>query len=65
VPSPDSPGIRELGLLRGGPRVSQCAEEAVNFWRYLRPDEPDPSPAEVRAEQKARCAELARKRENR
>jgi len=25
--------------------VPQCAEEASNFWRYLRPDEPDPSPA--------------------
>jgi hypothetical protein len=25
--------------------VPQCAEEASNFWRYLRADEPDPSPA--------------------
>ena len=50
MPSPDSPGIRELGQLRGGPRVPECAEEASNFWRYLRPDEPDPSPAEVAAE---------------
>jgi len=23
--------------------VPQCAEEASNFWRYLRPDEPDPA----------------------
>ena len=61
MPSPGSPGIRELGKLRGGPRVPQCAEEASNFWRYLRPDEPDPSPAEVAAEQ-ARRAELAQRR---
>jgi hypothetical protein len=38
MPSPGSPGIRELGQLRGGPRVPQCAEEASNFWRYLRPE---------------------------
>ena len=61
MPSPGSPGIQELGQLRGGPRVPQCAEEASNFWRYLRPDELDPSPTEVAAEQ-ARLAELAQRR---
>jgi hypothetical protein len=32
----------------------QCPEEMSNFWRYLKPGEPDPSPAEVSAEQARR-----------
>ena len=39
MPSPGSPGIRELGQLRGGPRVPQCAEEASNGGMATKPAE--------------------------
>jgi hypothetical protein len=32
----------------------QCPEEVSNFWRYLKPGESDPSPAEVSEEQDRR-----------
>ena len=39
---------------------AHAPEEADDFWRYLQPGDPDPSPDEVATEQ-ARRAELAQK----
>ena len=50
-------GRQILGVVLDEGTWAMCPEEAVNFWRYLGPDEPDPSPAEVQAEQ-TRRAEL-------
>ncbi|MBO0808961.1 MAG: hypothetical protein J2P32_11760 [Actinobacteria bacterium] len=52
----DRQGRQILGVIFDD--YAQCPEEVSNFWRYLRPGAPDPTSAEVAAEQQRR-AELA------
>jgi hypothetical protein len=51
-----SEGRQILGVVFGE-GYAQCPEETSNFWRYLAPGNPDPSPAEIKAEQAERWPE--------
>ena len=56
-----SEGRHILGAVLDGNAWVMCPEEAANFWRYLGPDDPDPTTEEVEAEQ-TRQAQLAERR---